>query len=228
MKTNPLRILDCKEEKCQRVKSQAPQIIDHLCEGCKAHFKSLLEFLDEADLPYHLDPYLVRGLDYYTKTVFEIFPERMGEGGERPSALAGGGRFDTLVKILGGRDVPASGAAAGVERIAALMKEKGLLGSDEAVPRLFLAQLGDAAKKKSVKLLEELRKANINVAESLGRDSLRAQLARADKLGVEYTLILGQKEVLDNTIVIRKMDAGVQETVKLDTVVEEMKKKLRK
>ncbi|MBI1984831.1 MAG: histidine--tRNA ligase [Candidatus Wildermuthbacteria bacterium] len=229
IKENPLRVLDCKEEKCQRVKAQAPQIIDHLCEECKMHFKSLLEFLDEADLPYHLDPYLVRGLDYYTKTVFEIFPERGAEDGEgRPSALAGGGRFDSLVKLLGGRDVPASGAAAGVERIAAIMRSKGLLQASENTARVFLAQLGDSAKKKTVKLLEDLRKANINTAESLGRDSLRAQLGRADKLGVEFTLILGQKEVLDNTIVIRKMDTGAQETVKLDHVVEELKKRLRK
>lgn len=228
MKENVLRVLDCKEEKCQRVISQAPQVIDHLCEECNAHFKSLLEFLDEADLPYHLDPYLVRGLDYYTKTVFEIFPEQGAEGEGRPSALAGGGRFDSLVKLLGGRDVVASGAAAGVERIIAIMKTKELLPQSESAPRVFLAQLGDSAKKKSVKLLEELRKANIDTSESLGRDSLRTQLGRADKLGVEYTLILGQKEVLDHTIVVRKMDTGVQETVKLDSMVEELKKRLRK
>lgn len=244
MKENPLRVLDCKEEKCQRVKAQAPQIIDHLCEECKTSFKSLLEFLDAADLPYHLDPYLVRGLDYYTKTVFEIFPERSFAAGPsaseasaeqtqetqeiKPGALAGGGRFDTLVKLLGGKDVFASGAAAGVERIVAIMKEKNLLLSQQAAPRVFLAQLGDSAKKKTIKLLEELRGANISIAESVGRDSLRTQLARADKLGVQLTLILGQREVLDNTIAIRKMDTGTQETVKLENVVEEIKKLLKK
>ncbi len=229
IKENPLRVLDCKEEKCQRVKAQAPQIIDHLCEECKNHFKSLLEFLDEADLPYHLDPYLVRGLDYYTKTVFEIFPDQaVGPEGERPSALAGGGRFDTLMKLLGGKDVASSGAAAGIERIVALMKEKGLLNILQTAPKIFLAQLGDSAKKKSTKILEALREANIQVAESLGRDSLRTQLGRADKLGVQLTLILGQREVLDDTIVIRKMDTGTQETVKLDKVVDEIKKLLKK
>lgn len=234
IKENPLRVLDCKEEKCQQVKAQSPQIIDHLCEECKAHFKSLLEFLDEADLPYHLDPYLVRGLDYYTKTVFEIFSEQAvspeglpGQGG-RPGALAGGGRFDTLMKLLGGKDIPASGAAAGIERIVALMKEKGFALTLQTGPKIFLAQLGDLAKKKSTKILEELREANIPAAESLGRDSLRTQLGRADKLGVQFTLILGQREVLDNTIVIRKMDSGTQETVKLNNVVEEIKKLLRK
>src|SRR3989338_2060767 len=234
IKENPLRVLDCKEEKCQRVKSQAPQVIDHLCEECKTHFKSLLEFLDEADLPYHLDPYLVRGLDYYTKTVFEIFSESSvkqdQEGAQtvQRSALVGGGRYDALVKLMGGKDVPAVGAAAGVERIISLMKEKQLPVAEEPAPKVFLAQLGDLPKKKSLKLLEELRKAKINIAEALGRDSLRTQLARADKLEVAYTLIFGQREVLDNTIVIRKMDTGEQETVKMNRVVEELKSRLRK
>jgi histidyl-tRNA synthetase len=233
IKENPLRVLDCKEEKCQRVKAQAPQILDHLCEECKTHFKSLLEFLDEADLPYHLDPYLVRGLDYYTKTVFEIFSEasvekKEGEQTVSRSALVGGGRYDTLVKLLGGKEVPATGAAAGVERIISLMKQKGFPPAEVLGPKVFLAQLGDLPKKKSIKLLEDLRKAKIAIAESLGRDSLRTQLARADKLGVEYTLILGQREVLDETIVIRKMTTGEQHTVKMDKVVDELKKRLKK
>ena len=240
IRENPLRTLDCKEEKCQRIKAQAPQLIDHLCDECKNHFKSLLEFLDEADLPYHLDPYLVRGLDYYTKTVFEIFSDKTmevqaqeglsGQGEEtvQRSALVGGGRYDPLVKILGGKDVPGLGAAAGVERIIALMKDMNLPAKEELQPKVFLAQLGDLPKKKSLKLLEEFRKAKILLAESLGRDSLRTQLARADKLGVEYTLLFGQREVLDESIVIRKMDTGEQQTVKLDKVVEEIKKRLKK
>ena len=233
IRENPLRVLDCKEEKCQRVKAQAPQFLDHLCDSCKTHFKSLLEFLDEIDLPYHLDPYLVRGLDYYTKTVFEIFSEstveqKEGEGIVTRSALVGGGRYDNLVRLLGGKDVPAMGGAAGVERIVALMKEKGFLGAEIPVPKVFLAQLGDLPKKKSLKLLEELRRAKISITESLGRDSLRTQLARADKLEVAYTLILGQREMLDETIVIRKMDTGEQAIVKMDKVVEELRKRLKK
>ena len=234
LKENSLRTLDCKEEKCQRVRSQAPQIIDHLCEECKNHFKSLLEFLDASDLPYHLDPYLVRGLDYYTKTVFEIFSERTLAIGDAESqtvgrsALVGGGRYDGLTKLLGGKDVPASGAAAGVERIVALMKEMEVSLPAAVAPRVFLAQLGDLPKKKSLELLEDFRRAKIPVAESLGRDSLKTQLGRADKLAVEYTLILGQREVLDNTIVIRKMDTGEQKIVKLDKVVEEIKERLKK
>jgi len=233
IRENPLRVLDCKEEKCQRVKSQAPQVIDHLCDECKNHFKSLLEFLDVADLPYHLDSYLVRGLDYYTKTVFEIFSERdviskEEEDASVPrNALVGGGRYDALMKLLGGKDVPGVGAAAGVERIVALLKEKGETKTGPTA-RIFLAQLGDLPKKKSLKLMEEFRKAKIDLAESLGRDSLRTQLARADKLKVEYTLILGQREVLDDTIVIRRMNTGEQKIVKVDKVVDEIRKRLKK
>ena len=239
---NPLRVLDCKEEKCQRVKAQAPQILDHLCDSCKAHFKSLLEFLDEIDLPYHLDPYLVRGLDYYTKTVFEIFSEAKISSSSKPpeegeqkeeetfsrSALVGGGRYDNLVRLLGGKDVPATGAAADVERIITLMKDQGFPAAEISEPKVFLAQLGDLPKKRSLKLLEELRKAKIPIAESLGRDSLRTQLARADKLEVQYTLILGQREMLDNSIVIRKMDTGEQTTVKMEKVIDELRKRLKK
>ena len=232
IRENPLRVLDCKEEKCQRVKSQAPQIIDHLCDECKNHFKSLLEFLDEADLPYHLDPYLVRGLDYYTKTVFEIFSEKdiipkEEDASVARNALVGGGRYDALIKLLGGKDVPGVGAAAGIERIVALLKEKGE-AKTEPKAQIFLAQLGDLPKKRTLKLMEEFRKAKIDIVESLGRDSLRTQLARADKLKTQYTLILGQREVLNDTIVVRRMDTGEQKTVKLDKVMDEMKKHLRK
>ena len=232
VRENPLRTLDCKEEKCQRVRSLAPQILDHLCEECKKHFRQVLEFLDEADIPYHLDPYLVRGLDYYTKTVFEIFSERQikqQEGDQEVitrNALVGGGRYDTLVKLYGNKDVPAVGAAAGTERIVSFLKEQQPAVSKN--PKVFLAQLGDLPKKKSLKLLEEFRKAKIQIAESLGRDSLKVQMSRADKLGVRFTLILGQREALDNTIVIRRMDNGTQETVKFDKTIEEIKKRLKK
>lgn len=235
IRENPLRVLDCKEEKCQKMRSEAPQIVDHLCEWCKTHFKEVLEFLDQLSLPYRLNPFLVRGLDYYSKTVFEIY--ELGqkkknsameeEGFPRQSALAAGGRFDGLAKLIGKKIVPACGGAGGVERIAYLLKEKGLK-IPKAVPRVFLAQLGMLAKQKALWLLEEFRKANIPVAEAVGKDSLKTQLGRADKLGVAYSLILGQKETLEGTIIVREMATGKQETVKIDKVVSLMKKKLKK
>lgn len=227
LRENPLRVLDCKEEKCQPVKAQAPQMIDHLCEFCHKHFKETLEFLDEVQLPYRLNPYLVRGLDYYTKTVFEIFQESKNEN-QKSLALGGGGRYDVLVKLLGGKDSPACGAACGVERMVDIMKAKALKPGKEMQYEIFLAQLGTLAKRKSLKLIEDFRKEKITVAESLGRDSLKAQLSRANKLNVKYTLILGQQEALENRIIIRDMKAGHQEIIKLDKAVSEMVKKIKK
>ncbi|PIP24147.1 MAG: histidine--tRNA ligase [Candidatus Nealsonbacteria bacterium CG02_land_8_20_14_3_00_37_10] len=226
LKENPLRVLDCKEEKCQRIASQAPQIIDHLCEECHHHFKGVLEFLDEIELPYRLNPYLVRGLDYYTKTVFEIFEDT--EEGRKMGALSAGGRYDALVKLLGGEDAKAIGGAMGVERVIAAIKPKGAVAPKSINPPIFLAQLGTMAKRKSLKLLEDFRKVKIPVAESFGRDSLRAQFKIADKLGAKYTLLLGQKEALEGTIIIRDMQTGKQETMKLDKIVREMERRLKK
>src|SRR3989344_3560932 len=227
LKENPLRILDCKEEKCQRVKAGAPQIIDHLCENCHAHFKQVLEFLDELELPYTLNPYLVRGLDYYTKTVFEIVEKT--ENGTTQGSLVGGGRYDNLVKILGGRDVPACGAAGGVDRIVNLMKTREMKPDKKEVKtEIFLAQLGQLAKRKSLKLFEEFRAAKIPVAESFSKDSLRTQLNTANKMGIKWVLIFGQKEALEDFITLRDMDTGVQKEIKLNKVVEEMEQKINK
>ena len=245
VRENPLRTFDCKEEKCQRVRAQAPQIINHLCEECHKHFREFLEFLDELELPYSLNPYLVRGLDYYTKTVFEIFStsadgsggsaeaqkelsEGGDEGGLSKNALIGGGRYDNLGKILGNERIPACGGAAGIERIVQVLKEKGSKIPQPHYPKIFLAQLGNLAKKKSLKLFEEFRKNRILLSESFGRDSLKAQLRSADRSGVTHTLILGQKEVLEGTIIVRDMKTGTQETIKLEKVVREMKKRLKR
>lgn len=225
-KENPLRILDCKVEKCQRIVSQSPLIIDHLCEACHQHFKKVLEFLDALSFPYHLEPRLVRGLDYYTRTVFEIYEET--ERGKSLGALVGGGRYDGLIKILGGKETPAVGGAGGIERIVSLMKEKAIRFPREKKAEIFLAQLGSLAKEKSLKLIEDFRKENIYIFESLGRDSLKAQLKLADKLGVKYTLILGQKEALEEEIIVRDMVSGRQEKIKIDKIRDEMKKRIKK
>ncbi len=227
LKENPLRILDCKEEKCRKIIGQAPQIIDHLCENCHHHFKSVLEFLDEIELPYQLNPYLVRGLDYYTKTVFEMAGQDQAE--EMSGSVLGGGRYDLLAKLLGGEATPASGGALGVDRLVHLMKKNRIKISVRSTnPPIFIAQLGMTAKTKGLKLLEEFRKNKIQAVASLGRDSLKAQLKMADKFKVKYALLLGQKEVLEGSIIIRDMQTGRQKTVQLDKVVKEIKKSLKK
>lgn len=229
LKKNPLRVLDCKEEKCDCLKKSAPQLIDHLCRECHEHFKRLLEYLDELNLPYNLNPYLVRGLDYYTKTVFEIREDT--ETGASQGSLVGGGRYDGLTKLLGGKDTPACGAAGGVERLVNLLKTgewsspKSPEGKERAAA-VFLAQVGDLAKKKSLKLLEDLRVAKIKVGEGLHKDSLTSQMRLADKMQAKYVLILGQKEALDNEIILREMKSGEQKNIPLDKVIKELKNKL--
>lgn len=216
---NPLRILDCKNEQCQEIISNVPQIVDHLCKSCKKDFKSVLEYLDEMNLPYELDPFLVRGLDYYTNTVFEFFTE------DGDLALGGGGRYDTLVELLGGRETPAAGGAVGVERTVEAMKEQSI-ELKEKEKKVFLAQLGKTAKKKAFELFEKFREEGIPVYESMGRDSLKSQMAKADKLGAKYTLILGKQECIKDQIIIREMKTGKQETVKLDKIIDEIEKRL--
>lgn len=233
LRPNPLMIFDCKEEKCQRIVSQAPQTIDHLCQNCRRHFREFLEFLDELGLPYNLNPYLVRGLDYYTRTVFEFFYQGDKKKGKEPllskkNALGGGGRYDALVKILGGKETPAVGAAFGIERIVSLMKKRGLRLPKKTTPQIFLVQLGSLAKRKSLKLIEEFREARFPISESIGRNSLRSQLNIADKIGAKYSLILGQKEALEGEIIIRDMASGKQELVKLEKVIKIVKRKLKK
>ncbi|MDI6882956.1 MAG: histidine--tRNA ligase [Patescibacteria group bacterium] len=225
LRENPLRILDCKEDKCQRIVKGAPQFLDHLCQECKDHFKEVLEFLEELELPYRLNPYLVRGLDYYTKTVFEIFQD--SEEGKRQGALVGGGRYDNLVKMLKGKETAGCGGAGGVERVVDLMakKEKGEV--IEKKGKIFLAQVGKIAKRKSLKLFEEFREAKIKIEEAFHKDSLSSQLKSADKLNVSYTLILGQKEALDEEIIIRDMKTGNQKILPLKRVVKEMKRRIK-
>ncbi|HRY82299.1 MAG TPA: histidine--tRNA ligase [Candidatus Moranbacteria bacterium] len=224
MQANPLRVLDCKEDKCSQVAALAPQSVDHLCEDCRNHFKTLLEYLDELDLPYIINPHLVRGLDYYTKTVFEIWSS--AEEGKKLS-LGGGGRYDRLIKMMGGEDTPAIGFGIGMERIISEMKRVQAKPYKPPRPKVFLAQLGNLAKKKSLKLFSELEKNGILTAESFGRGSLKSQLKVANKLGVEITLILGQKETLDGTVIVKNMTTGAQETVSADKLVDLIKRKLK-
>ncbi len=225
LKKNPLRVLDCKEEKCTQVVSQAPQTVDHLCKDCKTHFTSLLEYLDEIQVAYSLRPQLVRGLDYYTKTVFEFFTED-DEGAQ--SALGGGGRYDNLVGILGGPETPAVGFACGMDRLVGVMQKNESKPYLPPVPKVYLAQIGDAAKKKSLRIFEELNKAGVLISESFGRGNLRSQLKQANKMNAEIVLIIGQREALDNSVILKDMNSGGQETMPAEKIVKEVRRRLKK
>ena len=222
LKENPLRVLDCKNEQCQPFKAEAPSVLDSLCSACRSHLKQVLEYLEELGLPYFMNPTLVRGLDYYNRTVFEIFPE--GDN----LALVAGGRYDYLAEMLGGRPTPAGGAAMGVDRVADLIKmENPKLFAHKTKKKIFLVHIGELAKKKSLPLMEDFRKAGIPTRTSFGKNSLSNQLQDANKDGSDIALILGQKEVYEESIIIRDMNTGVQETVPFGKVVEEARKKMR-
>lgn len=223
---NPLRVLDCKEPCCVESLREAPHIVDSLDDDCRAHFVKVLEYLDELNIPYNLNPFLVRGLDYYTKTVFEIWPISEETSDVKLVALGGGGRYDDLIEYMGGRATPACGFGIGIERVILKIKENNIILKSESQNAVFLAQIGEQARRKAFVLFEDLRKGGFNASQSFTRDALRAQLEDANRVGAKYTLILGQKEVVDNTILIRDMDSGVQEIVDFKKVIPELTKRL--
>lgn len=237
LEENPLRLLDCKVPGCIALKKDAPVMLDSLCSFCKNHFKNVLEYIEELKIPYALDHHLVRGLDYYNRTVFEIFTEseapadsKAPEGKLGPQkfeyALGGGGRFDYLAEMIGGRETSAVGGAVGLDRVVEVMKAFGV-SSGRAVEKVFLIHIGDLAKKKSLALIEMLRHEGINVAETLGKESLKAQLRSADKGGSSVVLIFGQKEALEDSIIIRDLRTGAQETIPLHKIAAEVKRRFK-
>lgn len=229
IKKNPLRLLDCKEPSCLSIAQAAPNILDYLCGACKAHFRSVLEYLDEAGIGYVLVPTLVRGLDYYTRTVFEFVSEETAQldsdgnlDGHNTAvaalSLAGGGRYDELVEMLGGKRTPGVGMQVGVDRVLLEMKRLNIHPPKISQTQFYLVQLGDEAKRKAFVLIEQLRKAGITVREGLSRHSLKTQFRIASNLKVPYVLLLGQKEAMDRTIVIKDMKLGSQEIVPLENI----------
>lgn len=227
LQTNPLRILDCKEIQCQKISRQAPQIVDYLCQECHDHFEKVLEYLESLGVSYVLNPYLVRGLDYYTKTVFEIILKEKEE--KRQNALVGGGRYDDLLKTIGNKDVAAVGGAGGVERIIEVLKEKNIRPKfQKTSAQVFVAQLGDEAKVSALKLIEELKREKIPVLFKLSRDSLTNQLKIANREKVRYVVIIGEEEVLNKAYLVRDMETGTQKSVKANQVAKELKSLLKK
>lgn len=223
---NPLRVLDSKDPAVLEMKGEAPQIVDWLDEDAKAHFMRVLEYLDETSVPYQLDPYLVRGLDYYTKTVFEVYANSEDQDASQ-SALGGGGRYDGLAEILGGRPTPAAGFALGLDRIISRLKDIGAQPPAQTID-VFVAQLGEQGKKKALAIFEELRKAGIRAGEAFAKEAIKAQMEIANRRNAKWAVIVGQKEVLDGTAIMRDMDAGTQEIVDSRKIVNEVKKKLER
>ncbi|MBN2394696.1 MAG: histidine--tRNA ligase [Anaerolineae bacterium] len=210
---NPLRVLDCKREQCQPVIAGAPKMIDHVCDDCATHFADLRTYLDDLDKPYTLNHRLVRGLDYYTKTVFEVW----GEGIGAQSAICGGGRYDGLVELLDGPPTPGVGFAAGIERTVLLLKAQNISVPIPPSPPVFIVYLGDAARMHAVRLLTRLHQAGIGAQIAMG-GSLRSQLRQADKRDARLTLIIGGDEIAQGVVMLRNLALGTQEAVPLDAI----------
>jgi histidyl-tRNA synthetase len=214
-----LRVLDSKEASTQVILGDAPQTLNYLCDDCQNHFAGVLEYLDDLGISYELNPLLVRGLDYYTRTVFEFYGEREGA----QAALGGGGRYDALLETLGGQPTPAVGFAAGVERLILELEAASALPEISEPKRVYIASLGEPARLAAFRLIEQLLDAHVPATGSVDRDGIGAQLARADKLGVPYAVIIGQKEVQDGTVLLRDMTSGAQETVRIESITAELR-----
>jgi histidyl-tRNA synthetase len=219
--TNPLRVFDCKVDSCRSVVSDAPAILSFICADCDRHFRAVQGYLQEAGLSFVLDPTLVRGLDYYTRTTFEIQTESLGA----QNAVLGGGRYDGLIRQLGGPDHPGIGFALGVERLVALMEEAS--GRQAAAgPDLFLAGLGEEAEKRIFQWASRLRRSGMWVEMEYASKGLKAQLKNADRLGARKVLIVGDNELASGKAILRDMGTKDQQEVKLENLVEEIRKLL--
>ncbi len=222
---NTLQILNCQEETCRRVLAGAPQLVDFLNEEPKKHFMQVLEYLDDLDIKYELDTSLVCNFDYYNRTVFKIYLANKQLQGSQ-TALAVGGRYDDLVEILSGHSAPAVGLSIDVEQIVKGFKELKIKLPKFNNVDVFIAQLGAEARKEAFKLHQKLFMEGISVAEFFSENGLKAQLEKASQLEAKITLIIGQKELLEHTIIIRDMQSGIQEIVNYDKIIEQVKKRV--
>jgi histidyl-tRNA synthetase len=208
--TNPLRVFDCKSKTCQELLSQVPALSDQLCDDCQQHESRVLEFLDRFQVPYRKNPRLVRGLDYYTRTAFEVVTTQLGA----QDAVAGGGRYNGLVKDLGGPDIPAIGFAIGEERLAVLSSQQDVVIPQS--PLLFVAVLGRPAQDRAFELIQKLRRLGFAADLDFTNRSLKAQMTMANRRGAAWVLILGEQELASNQAQLKNMHSGQQRLVSLD------------
>jgi histidyl-tRNA synthetase len=217
---NPLRLLDCKVETCHALGNDAPQSAENLCDDCGEHWAKLLSYLDKMQLPYQIDHRLVRGLDYYTRTVFEVQP--VDAGGQ--STICGGGRYDGLITELGGRETPGIGFGTGLERLTLNLKRSEVPVPDEPSPLFLVANVGDDARIAALDLSVRLRRAGVGAILSSGTRGLRGQMRQANALNIPFTLILGDDEIEKGEVVVRNMESSDQESKPLEDFIAEASK----
>lgn len=212
---NPMRILDCKSPICHEIAEGAPVVIDYLCDECKEHFENVQKYLKAQNIEYTINPQIVRGLDYYTKTVFEFVSNSIGAQG----TVCGGGRYDGLVEELGGQHTPSLGFAMGIERLMLLMEAQGCEFPEAEKPDLFIVALGEKAALKAVEIAKDMREEGFSALLDLNQRSVRAQMKYADKLGAKFNVVIGDNEVEAKTAKLKNMQTGEETEINLDTFV---------
>ena len=217
---NPMRILDCKSEICQDLVKDAPDMLDYLCDDCREAFEEVKSNLDALGIEYIVDPRIVRGLDYYTKTAFEFIMESNGTQG----TVCGGGRYDHLIEEIGGPPIPGVGFGLGIERLLMLMEEKGIEIPQPEPVKAFIAVMGDDAKKFGLKLLRDLRTKGVKAEMDTLSRNIKGQFKYADRLGAKYTVVIGDNELAEGSVSVKEMATSQQRQVKLDDLLEELSK----
>jgi histidyl-tRNA synthetase len=208
---NPMRILDCKSPVCGEIADGAPVMIDYLCDECNAHFEGVKRHLDAVGLDFKVNPRIVRGLDYYTKTVFEFISGDIGA----QSTVCGGGRYDGLVGQMGGPQMPSLGFAMGIERLLMVMASQGTAFPEPKAPDIYIATMGDIARLKATKLCADLREEGFCAITDVAGRSLKAQMKYADKLGAKFSIVIGEDEIINDSCILKNMATGDQIEVKL-------------
>ena len=215
LERNPMRILDCKSPVCSEIAAGAPKILDFLCDGCRAHFDAVQRYLTAMDIDFTVNPTIVRGLDYYTRTVFEFVSSEIGAQG----TVCGGGRYDGLLEELGGKPMPACGFGMGIERLLLLMEAQGVPFPEPKKCDIYLVSMGEAAQVEAAVLAEQLREEGLSAQfDTVGR-GLKAQMKYADKLGAAYTVVLGDAELESRRVSLKNMRDGTQTELALDDFV---------
>jgi len=222
LERNPLRLLDCKTPSCQPIIAEAPHIQDHLCEACEQHFAKLRRFLDALERPYTINHRLVRGLDYYTKTVFEVWAQGIGS----QNAVCGGGRYDGLAEQLGGDHVPGIGFGSGVERLVLTMKEQNIAVPGLPQTQVALIYRGGEAKVRAIELLTAMRAEGLRASMGFGDRSIKAQLRGANKSGARIALVLGEDEMAQGTIRLQDMRDGERQSLSQDGILSAVRARL--
>ena len=212
LEKNPMRILDCKSPVCSKIAQGAPKITDYLCDECKEHFASVQKYLDAAGVEYTVNPTIVRGLDYYTKTVFEFVTDFIGAQG----TVCGGGRYDGLIEELGGKHLPSLGFAMGIERLLMLMDKQGIEIPKPSTCDLYVAVMGESASLKSFEIIKAVRSCGLIAETDVVGRGLRAQMKYADKIGAKFSMVLGDNEIEQGKAVIKNMSNGEQTEIVLD------------